>query len=610
MKRCFFFTVLSLMSTCAVFGQVPTSIPPGALPGGMSGIGANIVPRPGSSPVDPKKEAEKLERQVALADASVLDASALRLGENRAFIYARAGALTWKSDQKNGGALFQKAINELSNALSMAEAEGRGKQNSAMIENRLLQGVRAPLLSTIATSDPELALDGMYRTRSTSIQRALAVDPTGKISDTNGTNASLARNEMALEQRLMMLAADKNPEKAIKMLQESLKKGVSNETLSLLKKLYAKDPESATSMAADVMSQLQGANFTNDPGDFEVVNAASMILQDSLRPPGKPGAKEFRFDDAQLRSLAQKLVNFTLTQDYRMNPGRFNQIMPIAERYAPGSVAALKKVQSNGMPASQRAQMDPDVRKMMSDPKLTAADMLQQAKTMSADVRPAVYQNAAAKLAQTGDLNAAIQLLNTSFSGAALESAINSVNYTYANALIGQGKYAEAEQVIDTFTDPNNKRNAMINLATRAFQKNPTENRSLATAVLNKVRGLLPDRPTENNELNQFMQLIAAFGPIDPDQAFSTYESLIPQLNELADANAVVQGFQGGFGNVRSGEFVIQQYGGGFGFNLEPNAFRILAKADFERTQKLIDGFSRREIRALLRLQLAENGLQ
>ena len=46
------------------------------------------------------------------------------------------------------------------------------------------------------------------------------------------------------------------------------------------------------------------------------------------------------------------------------------------------------------------------------------------------------------------------------------------------------------------------------------------------------------------------------------------------------------------------------------GFSLDTNVFRTLAKADFERTQKLIDSFTRREIRINFRLQLAENGLQ
>ena len=77
------------------------------------------------------------------------------------------------------------------------------------------------------------------------------------------------------------------------------------------------------------------------------------------------------------------------------------------------------------------------------------------------------------------------------------------------------------------------------------------------------------------------------------------------QLNGVAEANAVVQGFQNNF-NVRSGEFELA-VGNPYGFLIDPTVFRLLSKSDFERTLKLIDSFSRREIRISFRLQLAEN---
>jgi len=573
-------------------------------------MGPNGVPlingRPAPTPVDPKKEAEKLERQITLADASVTDAGGLRLGENRASVYARAGALYWKSDQKNAQSLFQRAINEVANALTSAETESRNKQTQQMNEARILQQVRPTVLNAIANFDPEMAIEGMMRTRTASVARAMAVDPSGKVSDTSGINTSLARSEMALEQHLTMMAAEKNPEKAIKMLQDSLKKGVSNETLALLKKLYAKDPESATSFAADVMSQLQGASFSSDPNDFEMVNVASQILNESLRtPPLKPGSKDFRFDENQIRSLAQKFINFVLTQDYRMNAGRYNTALPIADKYSPASAAALRKAQVASMPSSSRGQLDPDVRRLSSDPKITPADMLQQAKTFAPELRPALYQNAANKLVQAGDINGAMQVLNANFSGTALEQAIASTNSSYASYLIGQGKYAEADQIIDTLPDMN-KRNAYIQLATRAYQKDPENNKGLATTVLGKARALLPNRPEDNNDLSGILQVISAYATVDADEAFGMYQSLIPQLNELADANALTQGFQGSSA-VRSGEFSMANGNIYYGYFLDPGTFRSLAKSDFERTQKLIDGFTRREMRINFRLQLAEN---
>ena len=79
---------------------------------------------------------------------------------------------------------------------------------------------------------------------------------------------------------------------------------------------------------------------------------------------------------------------------------------------------------------------------------------------------------------------------------------------------------------------------------------------------------------------------------------------MVPQLNELADAAAVLGGFQGN-GNARRGEFLLPQ-GNSFGVYVDFSPLRPLSIKDFDRAMKLIDGFSRREARILLRLQLAD----
>jgi len=48
--------------------------------------------------------------------------------------------------------------------------------------------------------------------------------------------------------------------------------------------------------------------------------------------------------------------------------------------------------------------------------------------------------------------------------------------------------------------------------------------------------------------------------------------------------------------------------GTSFGYYYDPSIFRVFAKNDFDRTMKLMDAFSRREIRLALLLYLAENG--
>ena len=79
-------------------------------------------------------------------------------------------------------------------------------------------------------------------------------------------------------------------------------------------------------------------------------------------------------------------------------------------------------------------------------------------------------------------------------------------------------------------------------------------------------------------------------------------------MNELSEAAVIISGFQGS-SNIQKGEFLMTQ-GVPLGFyGADFSLLRILVKNDFDGTMSLIDGFTRREIRIALKLQLAESGL-
>lgn len=572
-------------------------------------------PRPQAAPkVDPAKAkadaAERLAKQVTLAEQSLVDVQGLRLADNRALVYAKVGGLLWKSNKETAQDLFQRSVNDLGNAQLSAETDEMRRSNQGDL--RMIQNIRPNILTAIANFDAEFALEALYRTRTASIQKAMSVAAesanSGRIADLNGASSQLARSEFSLEQKLLRLAAEQNPERAAKLLQDTIRKGLSNETLSLLRKLFEKDPELANSLAAETLDKLLSATFSAEPTDQTAVSLSYSILNDSLRVR-KPDAKELKFEEATLRSLAGKLINYGMSagQNVRYAGVGFPQLIKIAEKYSPATVPALRKLEKASQPPGMSAMVpNADSRKLLES-NLPAAQMIAEAKKLPVESRAPVYQNAANKLSQSGDYSAALELLNVNFSGRALENAVNSLNWFYAAHLMNQGKWAEAERLIDQFPD-SNKRSALITLATKAFTKDPAENKTYAISVLAKVRGMLADKPGDQLELSQFMQLAAAFAQIDVDEAFNCIDPVRPMLNELVDANAIVQGFQNGF-SVRSGEFVLSNGGYSFGFAPDMSMLKALAKADFERTLKFIDGFTRPEMRISLRLQLAESGL-
>ena len=102
------------------------------------------------------------------------------------------------------------------------------------------------------------------------------------------------------------------------------------------------------------------------------------------------------------------------------------------------------------------------------------------------------------------------------------------------------------------------------------------------------------------------MEVAGGFAQIEPSRAADILESLVPQINDLSEAAVVLWSFQD-HNAVRDGEFVITQGSGFAEFGLNGYMFGHLANADLDRTVKLIDSFSRPEIRVALRLQMLSN---
>src|SRR5206468_1930780 len=139
---------------------------------------------------------------------------------------------------------FQNAADELIAAQQFAESK-----RSTNPYNELLSGgnTRQRILNIVASRDAELALELLVKTRPAAIQRALMgnAEKGNKIGNYYQNDTSLARNESYMEQNFYREAAEQNPERAAKILRDSLSKGLSNETFNQLSRLAEKDSAAA-----------------------------------------------------------------------------------------------------------------------------------------------------------------------------------------------------------------------------------------------------------------------------------------------------------------------------------------------------------------------------
>jgi hypothetical protein len=552
----------------------------------------------------PDADAAKLKeaRRAKLIERVTADADQLKLPENRAIITARIGVIAWKTDPERGKKLFQTAIADLAAAQQEAEAS-RGKTHF-YYDLLNSQNIRPQILNTIASVDAEYALDSLYRTRPSLVERALV----GERSETklnNGQNLNgVAQNEINLEQRISRLIADQKPEKAVAILKENIKKRLSNETYETLKKLYLTDPVAASELADDVVSRLNSASFySKDQANYALIQISSSIVTDHLRERS-PDEKYLAFSEAGVRQLAVKVIDTYIKHGPQIGWVPFDQLEPLAKRYAPGSIERLRTAAQSGRHGfGHKGSVPPNAefnKLMGSNP--TADQMVQAAGSFSSDLQRQLYQNAANKFSESGQYHNAVALLNNKFEGEALENAVSSLNWYYAHHLIQKGEFDAAEAMMLEFND-SNRISALTSLAQSIYGKNPAENRSRAGALLKRVRGLLPDRPENSNEVNQMFALIGAMIPIEPSDAFANLELMVEQLNSLVQAFAIVQGYHGG--QLRQGEYNLGM-GSNFGVYFDLNLFRNLAQADFDRTNAIIDAFERPELRLSMRMFLAE----
>lgn len=553
-----------------------------------------------------KAAAEKLERRSALIERIVADAAEFRLAENRAFVYAKAGSLICRSDREAAQALFQRSVSDLLEAQMVFEP--RSTARGERLEFQIARTARPVVLALIAGCDAPFALESLFRTRTPMIQRAVfqAGEPAARVAEPNSSESLVAQSELRLEQNLMRHAAEQNPELAVKLLQDSIRKGVSPETLNLLRKLHEKDPVAAAQLGSETIDRLLSANLGEGSYASNAEGLTNGILSDHIRPR-RPDEKTFRFPDQQVRSLASKYITFMVGRGNRLYGGALQQLIKIAETLSPGNVALLKRLERENTPREIRNVVPDAEGRRLIESRLPPAQLVAEARKLPAESRGPVYQAAANGMAAAGDLDGALSLLSSNLSGRALENAVANVNSSYAHFLGNQQKWAEAERMIDQMPEERRPQ-ALMTLARQAHAKAPTENREYSAALLNRAASMLPERPDDQNSLAQFVQLTIAYAEVEPEQAFRSFQPVIELWNVLSDANAVVRGFQES-GSVRNGEFVLLT-GINFGFQMDHTVIRILASADFDQTMRSIDTVTRRELRTSLRFQVIESVLK
>ncbi len=383
-------------------------------------LGIAQAPTPAPDPDKEKEKKDTDELIVRMLDQAVADAAFLRLPQNKAIVFGMAGDLYWKFDEKRSRDLFRSAANELlaNNIESEREKRESTEPNFEFFE---MNDPRGQVLPLVAKNDAELALDMLSQTRPPALAEAMlkASAPDAR-SDGNMMTFSpenqKVRQEIALEQRFALLAADDNPDRAIKIIKDSLSKGVSPVVLQLLQKLHKKDEKKAQELAGDVIKRLVDTDLAKKADELQ---ASLNFLQFMARSSGTPQAqvpktKPFAFSDLQTKDLANKVASTLLQPSNSASlMMALSRALPSLEKLVPDKAAMLRqrlaesqKTLPNEMRNSMRMQRLWD---QNSTPEQILAEIPKIQNEME---RNMAYQSLGSKISQVTDETRARRLID------------------------------------------------------------------------------------------------------------------------------------------------------------------------------------------------------
>lgn len=585
----------------------------------------------GQEPAVPSAQNDKLSPELekeafGLLGDVVNEAASLKLAENRAVVFAISGGLLWKSDQKRARKLFRDAGNELIQMASMPkEAKGAspGMDMEMVMESFTDSSPRGAILKMIARHDADLALELLVSTRTPELQALIsaqgqpkipgqkseAMDPMSKYK-----NGAAIQREIRLEQSFAALAAEQDPQKAAKLLRDSLKRGLSAEIFGLLNKVMKKDAELASALGGEVVQAILASDL-EDRDSLQFATNFLMRPGDESAAGKKEGEKAslgkdtlFRFELKSYKEVAGKIADHLLKSNSFETFFSFQVLMPKFEKYIPERVAQLKQKREQakkGLPKEMG-----NISEMMegAEPNAPSDKLMASATKMPAESRKYVYQRAVMKAMEEGGEEKASALISQIPDSANRDEARNFLDARIADKKIKDGKFEEAQKQIAKIASNPEKIARLVDLAIAAEKKKTKETHEMALSLMADANRLVNEFPETYDETNEVLKLASGYASINPDKAFPLIENLLNQSNELIAAFVVLNKFNKRESRIKDGEIVFNRnmqnlrgsamkYGEGLG---------LLARADFGRAKSLASIFQRSDIRVLSKLFLVQ----
>ncbi len=571
----------------------------------------------GGESADDKARKKKAmdELVVQMLDGAVNDAGGLRLPGNRAVIDAMAADLYWKFDEKRARELFHNAASEIVNYNTETEKE-RAESTTPDYNVFDQDDPRNEILQLIAKHDAGLALEVLLQTRSArladSMARAAAAGGVVEVSNsTSSIDNARSMQETQLEENFSQRAAANDPDKIIKIIKDSMAKGVTTGLIQMLQNLNQKDAKKAADLGSDVIAKLSDADMVKNQNDMRTALSYLQYAARPVAPPGSPGAayKTFAFADAQVKNLAGKMVDALLVPSKSMMAmTMITQAIPTLEKFVPERVPALKARDAENkksLPTEMKAGVN---QATLGNATTTPEDILAQLpKIANENDKRNALSILASKIGQIPDEARAKKLIDQIPDDKIRTQAQEQFDANRAGRAISAGKVDEARRLIGQMTNRRQEIPLLVGLATQMQRKGTEKDIATAKEMMSDAKRLVKDFPDDEDDMADLMTVVRGYGAVDPDTAFRLFEPLVEEFNSTIQAAAVLSKYNKRDRTFKRGELVLRAGNGGFNpanvmLFRYTQQLQALGKADLEHMSQIADRFTRSDVRTIVRL--------
>jgi hypothetical protein len=548
---------------------------------------------------------ELRQKALGLLEDVIKDSELFRHAENRLRVRAAAANVLWDHDPERARLLFKEVMTGLADLLNSQEAGDESEHS------RMLQGprqLRRELLQQLALRDPRLARELLRTTR--------AQEPGGR------SRRGDVLADRPLELNLATQLAETDPGQALEIAEETLAGGLSYELPGVLSALQAKDPAAASRLASQIVVRLRAEKL--DESDVAKSVAVSLLRLSAQAADDDKAQKSAQplLDTQTAHELIEKLAAEALRPNTNSPEllDVLNELMPAVEKYAPARAAQVRRKVERREVAVATPQAGAEAPQVIPAAgvdwnnyqsvieKGGVEEILAAAADAPEGLREALYQRAAAKMAEGGDAAGARRLINERIKNPDQRQAmLAELDGQAAFSAAQQGNLEQARKLIATLRTNEERVLALVQLAEGATAKG---DKGLGLALLDEAREMSSARAKNVKQLMAQLAVARAYGPLDASRSLAILEPAVDQLNELLAAGVVLGGF---FAEelVQDDEIMMEPLTSVSNeiFNTYIGDLSTLARADFERTRALADRFQRPEIRSIARLLVAHSVL-